>query len=149
MLTQAGFGVDHSIQVIPIQELSLNVPLYSSVSAGFPSPADDYLEDHLDVNTYLVQNPTSTFFVRVRGDSMIRVGIYPDDILVVDRSLPAAYNAIIVAVIDNEFTVKRLHKRGNCLQLIPENPRYSPLVIEEGHEFAVWGIVTHVLHKPV
>ena len=143
-------GAAHTVvKVIPLQKLSLSLPFYSGVSAGFPSPADDYLEEHLDVGNYLVKNPCATFFVRVQGDSMIDASIHPGDILVVDRSLPATHGSIIIAVLNGEFTVKRLHKRGGVVRLMPENSNYPPLTIRDGDEFKVWGIVAHVLHRPV
>lgn len=138
-----------TVKVIPLQKLRLKIPLYPAVSAGFPSPADDYLEEHLDVGSYLVQNPTATFFVRVQGDSMIGASIHSGDILVVDRSLPAVHNSIVIAVLNGEFTVKRLYKQGNTLRLIPANTDYPPLTIGEGDQFQVWGVVAHVLHRPV
>ncbi len=141
-------GSQQAILVIPLHRLNLCLPLYGGVSAGFPSPADDYLEEHLDVGDYLVKNPTATFFVRVQGDSMVGAGIHPDDILVVDRSLAARHNTIIIAVLNGEFTVKRLYKKGGDIRLVPENPRYASLSIRDGDEFAVWGVVAHVLHKP-
>ena len=143
-------GASHSlVGVIPIQQLSLKIPLYPGVSAGFPSPADDYLEEYLDVGSYLVKNPTATFFVRVQGDSMIDASIHPNDILVVDRSLTAGHGSIVIAVVNGEFTVKRLHRQGGELRLLPANPRYAPLTIGEGDEFQVWGVVAHVLHRPL
>ena len=148
MTRQASCASHTLIPIIPIGKLDLHLPLYAGVSAGFPSPADDYLEEHLDVGAYLVQNPTATFFVRVAGDSMIGAGIHPNDILVVDRSLPASHNSIIVAVVNGEFTVKRLVKRDGHLALRPENKRYAPIVIGAEDEFIVWGVVAHVLHKP-
>jgi DNA polymerase V len=140
-----------TVKVIPLKKLKigLKLPLYPGVSAGFPSPADDYLEEYLDVGSYLVQNPTATFFVRVQGDSMIDASIHPGDILVVDRSLPAAHNSIVIAVLNGEFTVKRLYKQGSALALQPANADYPPFVIGEGDEFQVWGVVAHVLHRPV
>lgn len=137
-----------TVRVIPIQKLDLRLPLYAGVSAGFPSPADDYVETHLDVGAYLVKNPTATFFVRVQGESMIGASIHPGDILVVDRSLPAVHNSIIIAVINEEFTVKRLHQSGRTIKLLPANPAYQPITIGEGDEFRVWGVVAHVLHRP-
>ncbi len=147
-LANATDRTERIVHVIPLQKLSLSIPLYSGVSAGFPSPADDYMEEHLDVGSYLVKNPTATFFVRVQGDSMIGASIHPDDILVVDRSLTARHDSIIIAVLNGEFTVKRLYQRGRELRLVAENPRYAPTLISAGDEFAVWGIVVHVLHRP-
>ncbi len=123
-------------------------PLFlESVSAGFPSPADDYLEKRLDLNDYLVQNPTATFFVRVTGDSMLNAGIHGNDILVVDRSLQPKDGNIVIGVIDGELTVKRLVLDGEKIWLYPENEIYQPIRITKEMNFEVWGVVTNVIHK--
>ncbi len=119
----------------------------ASVQAGFPSPAEGYLEGALDLNRYCVSNPPATFFVRVAGDSMIGAGIGSGDLLVVDRSLKAQHNDIVVAVVDGEFTLKRLVVRGAQCWLHPENPDYCPLEITEDMEFEVWGRVTRVIRE--
>jgi DNA polymerase V len=122
-------------------------PLFvSTVKAGFPSPADDFLEEHLDLNKYLVPHPEATFFVRVSGDSMLNAGIFPGDILIVDKSLDPFQNQIVVAVIDGEFTVKRFRKEGSKIFLVPENSKYKPIEIRSGDDFTVWGVVTHNIH---
>jgi DNA polymerase V len=122
-------------------------PLFCTrISAGFPSPADDYIENALDLNEHLIKHPAATFFVRVAGDSMTGAGINSGDILIVDRSVTAVNRSIIVAVLNGEFTVKRLVKRGSALQLFPENPAYDPIEITKGSEFEVWGVVMHVIH---
>ncbi|NGX61343.1 MAG: LexA repressor [Chlamydiae bacterium] len=115
--------------------------------AGFPSPADDFLEKQLDLHELLVKHPAATFFVRVEGDSMIGAGIHSGDILVVDRSLSPRIGKIIVALLNGEFTVKRLKKEGKRLFLSPENPRYPAIEVEEEAEFQVWGVVTYVIHR--
>lgn len=131
-----------------ISHKGFSLPLFSSkVQAGFPSPADDYQEGHLDLNNYLIQHPASTFFVRVAGDSMINAGIYPNDLLIVDRSLQALSGKIVIATIHNEFTVKRLKKTSNKIWLIAENPDYPDIEITEESEFQIWGIVTNVIHS--
>ncbi|MDA2969604.1 MAG: translesion error-prone DNA polymerase V autoproteolytic subunit [Actinomycetota bacterium] len=124
------------------------LPLYSDkVAAGFPSPADDYLEDKIDLNQYLVKHPASTFLVRASGESMINAGIFPNDILVVDRSLKAENGNVVIAVVDNELTVKRYRKVGNKIELVPENKRYQKIVIEKESEAYIWGVVTNVIHQ--
>jgi len=124
-------------------------PLVSaSVSAGFPSPADDYVEGQLDLNRHLVQHPAATFFVRVTGDSMINAGIHGGDLLIVDRSLEPKDKNVVIAVINGELTVKRIRIRRKKLLLEAENEKYSPLPVDEKTEFEVWGVVTHVIHKP-
>ena len=124
------------------------VPMYSNkVAAGFPSPADDYLEDKIDLNQYLVKHPAATFLVRASGESMINAGIFPNDILVVDRSLKAEEGKVVIAVVDNELTVKRYRKRGKNIVLEPENEAYDPIIISEESEAFVWGVVTNVIHN--
>lgn len=122
--------------------------LFSSVQAGFPSPAEDHMDKKLNLNEYLVKQPAATFFVKVEGLSMSGAGIFPDDLLVVDRSLRPQHNDIIIAVIDNEFTVKRFEKTERGARLIAENPDYLPTEIDRHTNFRVWGVVTFVLHKP-
>ena len=128
--------------------VELKLPLFlESVSAGFPSPADDYLEGKLDLNEHLVRNPAATFFVRVTGDSMIEAGIYSGDILVVDRSLEPKDGSIVIAVINGELTVKRLSKSKNKIYLLPENTNYQPIEITSEMQFEVWGVVSTVIHS--
>jgi DNA polymerase V len=123
-------------------------PLYlARIPAGFPSPADDYVESALDLNAYLVRHPAATFMVRVSGDSMIGAGISDGDILVVDRSEEAVHGRIVVAVVDGEMTVKRLHIRKGRHVLRPENPNYSALNIQEGQDVQIWGVVTGVIRR--
>ncbi len=119
---------------------------FSRVQAGFPSPADDYVEGRLDLNAHLVRHPAATFFVRVAGDSMINAGIRPDDILVVDRSLDAADRRVVIAVIDGELTVKRLRMQNGRISLMAENPDYPDIEIQPSMAFEIWGVVTHVIH---
>lgn len=123
-------------------------PLFlASVSAGFPSPAEDYIEGRLDLNRHLIKHPAATFFVRVAGDSMIGAGIHPGDILVVDRALEPQDSNVVIAVIDGELTVKRISQRHGKLFLVPDNQAYEPLEILEEMEFEVWGVVTCVIHS--
>ena len=113
----------------------------TKVSAGFPSPAADYVDSRLDINEYLVRNPVSTFFFPVEGDSMEGAEIFDGDILVVDRSIKARHGHIVIAFIDGERLVKRLYDRAGKLALVAENPKYPPLVVREGNELSVWGVV--------
>lgn len=132
----------------PEQVVHYELPLFlEPVSAGFPSPADDYLESKLDLNDLIVRNPASTFFVRVTGDSMKDAGIYSGDILVVDKALEPKDGSVIIAVIDGELTVKRLSKIQNKLFLLPENTNYKPIEITEQMSFEVWGVVKTVIHS--
>ncbi len=127
---------------------SLELPLFlSKIRAGFPSPADDFLDKKLDLNDFLIKHPASTFFVKVKGDSMIKAGINSGDILVVDRSLEPKDKKIVVAVVNGEFTVKRVQKKASKLFLISENDDYAPIEIKEGTDFEVWGVVLHVIHS--
>lgn len=125
------------------------LPLYgSSVRAGFPSPADDYIEMYLDLNTHLIKHPAATFFVRASGDSMINAGISSGDILVVDRSLEAVHGKIVIAAVNGELTVKRLSRMEGKVRLLPENSNYPPIEINGDEELVIWGVVTHVIHTP-
>lgn len=131
------------------EPLSLqSIPLFQDpVSAGFPSSADDYMESQLDLNELMIKHPTSTFFVRVQGDSMKEAGIHSGDILVVDRSLEASNGKIIVAIVNGEFTVKRLVIKNQRAQLVPGNPAYPTINIHSDLDFQVWGVVTYVIHQ--
>lgn len=120
------------------------------VSAGqsrFPSPAQDYEMEELDLNKYLITNPPATFIFTVSGDSMSGIGIYDGTKLVVDRSVTAKSSHIVVAVVDGELMVKRLYRRGSVVKLLSENPAYPPIVFSEGQELTVWGVVTYVISK--
>jgi DNA polymerase V len=117
------------------------------VSAGFPSPALDFMQDRIDLNKALSENPLATFFVKVDGNSMIDAGINDKDVLVVDRSLSAADNCIAVCFIDGEFTVKRIKLEKDALWLMPENSNYKPIRVDENNQFQIWGIVTYVIKK--
>ncbi|MEG3581804.1 MAG: translesion error-prone DNA polymerase V autoproteolytic subunit [Chloroflexota bacterium] len=131
-----------------VESCEFHLPIYScTVQAGFPSPADDYMEGKLDLNEHLVKHPAATFFVRAAGYSMIKAGIHPGDILVVDRSLEAKHGKIVIAVVDGQLTVKRLHKSVQDTYLMPENEEFEPIRFEEDSEVVIWGVVTNVLHE--
>jgi DNA polymerase V len=122
-------------------------PLFScGVTAGFPSPAEDYIDQRLDLNELLIENPAATFFVRVAGDSMIGAGINHDDILIVDRSLEPVSGKIVIAVINGELTVKKLRIDDQGCRLVAENPDYGPLEISPETGCEIWGVVTSVIH---
>lgn len=126
---------------------SLKLPLFiSKVSAGFPSPAQDYVEQTLDLNELCIKRPAATFFVRVEGESMIEAGIFNNDILVVDRSVKPAHGDIVVAQIDGEFTVKELCLRPT-LKLIPRNSAYEPIYLASDNELQIFGVVTNVIRQ--
>ena len=119
----------------------------AGISAGFPSPAEDYLQETIDLNKEIVKNPTSTFYAKVKGLSMIDAGIFPNDILVIDRSLSAKDNDIIVSYIDGEFVLKRIKIDKTGIYLMPENEKYKPILITEANDFLVWGVVTYIFKK--
>ncbi len=124
------------------------LPLYeSSVSAGFPSPASDYVEKKLDLNQYLIENPPATFFVRVSGMSMLNAGIHDGDLLVVDRALEAKNQDVVIAVVDGDITVKRLIIQGKKRTLKAENPDFQDIIIDDQADFTLWGVVTNVIHN--
>jgi len=126
---------------------SVKLPLYlSRIKAGFPSPADNYIEKELDLNEYLIKHPAATFFVRVEGNSMIDAGIHSGDILIVDKSLEAKNNKIVIAVVNGELTVKRIKKADKKVYLVPENDSYPPIEIKDDMDFVIWGVVTNVIH---
>lgn len=118
-----------------------------SVNAGFPSPAADYAQGKIDLHAHLLLNENASYLFRVRGNSMTGIGIYDSDTLVVDRSITPAHNHIVLAVIDDEFTVKRLFRRGPVVQLLAENPAFQPIVLKDGQELSIWGVVTFNLHR--
>jgi len=118
----------------------------TGVSAGFPSPAADYQEERLDLNRYLIKNPAATFFVRAMGESMIGAGIHNGDLLVVDRSLEPKDRSVVIAVVNGEFTVKRLRLSKRKIILEAENGSYPDQEIDEETDFEVWGVVTNVIH---
>lgn len=125
----------------------LLLPMFShSIRAGFPSPADDYVADTLDLNEFLVHRKEATFFVKAKGDSMIGAGIHDGDTLIVDRSITPADGCIVIAVVDAEFTVKRLKKSKGTVSLLPENRLFHPIEFKEGQELQIFGVVTNVIH---
>lgn len=124
------------------------LPLYqTSVSAGFPSPAEDEVDQELDLNELLIKHPVATFFLKVSGDSMIKAGIHNGDILVVDRSLSPGNGKVVIAAVNGELTVKRLQMRGKRVLLVPENDAYPILEVTEEMDFRIWGVVTNVIHS--
>jgi len=133
---------------IPDASEEVRLPLVDAfISAGFPSPADDYIEGKLDLNKLLIRNPSSTFFARVRGKSMQDAGIHDGDILIIDKSLEPKQNSVLICFIDGEFTVKRVKKVNNEMYLMPENKDFEPIKVEKGSDFRLWGVVTHCVHK--
>ncbi len=124
------------------------IPLLSdSVSAGFPSPADDYTEENIDLNEHLISNPYSTFFLRVKGDSMINSGIKDNDLIIVDKSLAAKPGNIVIAMVDGEFTIKRLSTKNNELYLKAENNNYPDFNFKNYADIQIWGVVIYSIHN--
>ena len=124
------------------------IPLLNdSVSAGFPSPADDYTEENIDLNEHLISNPFSTFFLRVKGDSMINAGIKDNDLIIVDKSLVAKPGNIIIAMIDGEFTIKRLSIKNDELYLKAENHNYPDFSFKNHIDVQIWGVVIYSIHR--
>ena len=124
------------------------IPLLTdSVSEGFPSPADDYTEENIDLNEHLISNPFSTFFLRVKGDSMINAGIKDKDLIIVDKSLVAKPGNIIIAMVDGEFTVKRLSIKNNELYLKAENHNYPDFRFKNHIDVQIWGVVIYSIHS--
>ena len=140
-----------ALQFRPISgQTSFQIPLMNSaVAAGFPSPAEDHLDLPIDLNKFLVKNPAATFYVRVDGDSMDEAGIHQGDILIVDRSESHGTGSVVLAVLNGEFTVKKLIKKGNELYLESSNSAYAPIKIEIETDFKIWGVVTYVIHRPI
>jgi len=134
----------YSLEDTPLKDIKF---FDESVQAGFPSPAEDYMDLDLNLNEYLVKHPSATFCVRAVGDSMQNAGIQSGDVMVVDRSLEAKNKSIVLAVIDGEFTVKRLQIKSKTIYLLPENDTFSPIEITEEMNFQIWGVVTHIIHK--
>ena len=131
---------------LPDFESEIKIPFVKEgVSAGFPSPAGDFMEMNIDLNKELSENILATFYIKVKGNSMIDAGINDKDVLVVDRSLEPQNNKIAICFIDGEFTVKRILVEKDCLYLMPENPNYSPIRVTEENELIIWGIVTYVI----
>lgn len=124
------------------------IHLDGAICAGFPSPADDYLETQINLNAELIRNPDATFVVRVQGDSMSGDGIEDGDVLIVDRSVKPKDGSVAVCYLNNAFTVKRMEKKGKSIRLLSANPAFAPIDIQEGDELTIWGVVTYVIKKP-
>jgi len=128
-------------------DVSLDIPYFEGgVSAGFPSPAEDYINDKLDLNNLLIENPLSTYYIRVVGDSMIGAGIVSGDLLIVDRALEISNNCIVVAYINGDFTVKKIKKTKQKIFLCPENNKYKSIELTKDMDFELFGVVVHAIH---
>lgn len=127
---------------------AFKVPLFGhTVRAGFPSPADDYVADTLDLNEHLMPRKEASFLLRAKGDSMVGVGIHDGDILVIDRSINATNGRVVIATLDGQFSVKTLEKKRGKIRLLPANPDFAPIEIKDEQELQIWGVVTNVIHS--
>lgn len=130
-----------------VQNQFYRLPFYQhTISAGFPSPAEDDIAERLDLNELLIKHPAATFFLRVSGSSMIKAGIHHNDILIVDRSLEPGNGKIVIASLNGELTVKRLRYEGKKIQLVAENDSYPAIDITEDIDLRFWGVVINVIH---
>lgn len=124
----------------------LPIPLIDTgISAGFPSPADDFMESSIDLNRELIKNPSATFYGRVKGNSMKDLGIHNGDLLIIDKSMRPENDKVAVCYVDGEFTLKKIRLEKDCCWLIPANEEYQPIKVTAENEFMVWGIVIHVI----
>jgi len=131
-----------------ITQKGLVMPIYTTQTpTEFPSPADDPQPETFDLIERLMPYPAATFLVRVQGESMTGAGIFPDDILLVDKSVEATHENIVLAVVDGEFTIKRLLRKGDSIELVAENPNYPPIAINDESELNIWGVVKQVIHQ--
>tara|TARA_B100000809_G_C15100904_1_gene516880 strand:+ start:1308 stop:1751 length:444 start_codon:yes stop_codon:yes gene_type:complete len=125
---------------------SLEIPLFENgISAGFPSPADDFLDTSIDLNKELIKNTSTTFFAKVKGSSMIGAGINDGDLLIIDKSITPKSNDIAVCFIDGDFTVKRIDITKDIIWLVAENKAYKPIKVTADNDFTIWGIVTNII----
>lgn len=143
------YRLDHKIikNLIQLDSSYLQLPVFGSKApAGFPSPADDYLEDKLSLDEILIKHPAATYLVRVSGNSMLNEGIHDNDLLIVDRSLKPADGKVVVVAIDGEITVKKLKMINGRMVLVAANPKFKPIEVKEGNEVMIWGVVKTVIH---
>ena len=132
----------------PQEDSSIKISVSDTpVHAGFPSPADDFIENRLDLNRALIKNPSSTFYARVKGYSMVDDGVDEGDLLVIDKSLNPYNNCLAVCFLDGEFTLKRVKKESGCIWLVPANEKFKPIKVEKENEFIIWGVVTYIIKK--
>ena len=131
---------------LPDTTTHVSLPLADGgIQAGFPSPAQDYINEYIDLNRELVPHPASTFYGRVSGDSMIEEGIEPGDLLVIDRSIEPSDGDLAVCCLDGEFTLKRIKLSPGAIWLVPSKETFDPILVTPDNEFEVWGVVTHTI----
>ena len=146
-------AIQHTITSTKLQSLAHStslqeIPFFSCrIAAGFASPADDHLDNPIDLNKLMVPKPAATFMLTVEGDSMIGAGIHDGDLLIIDRSKTATNGSVVIAVVHGELTVKRLQRDAAGIQLVPENPAFQPILISDESELVIWGCVTHAIHN--
>ena len=134
--------------VIPAEAAFIRIPYFpQGIAAGFPSPADDHLQKALDLHEHLIKHPAATFFAHVQGDSMKDANLNDGDLLIIDRAETPRHRSIVVAVVNGEFTVKRLYKRNGEIRLMPENKAFPAIEVTEGMDLEIWGVVSHIIHK--
>ena len=132
----------------PAKAALFRVPYFSQgIPAGFPSPADDHLQKALDLHEHLIKHPAATFLARVDGNSMIDANLHDGDLLLIDRAKTPQHKSIVVAIVNGEFTVKRLYKRNGQIRLVPENRAFPSIEVTEGMEVEIWGVVIWSIHK--
>lgn len=138
----------HDVQPLTHSTSLQEIPFYSCrIAAGFASPADDHLDNHIDLNKLMVPTPSATFMLTVEGDSMMGAGIFDGDMLVIDRSKTAKNGSVVIAVVHGELTVKRLRRDAVGVWLVPENPKFKAIHITDESELVIWGCVTHAIHN--
>lgn len=141
-------GVPEGAMRPAVNSPTLRLPWFSyRVPAGFPSPAEDYAEGKLDLNQYIVEHEAATFYVRVQGHSMVDAGILDGDVIAVDRAIEPRHGDVVLAVIDGELTVKEFWKKKGQVRLLPRNPDFEPIELQDGQELTIWGVVTGVVRK--
>ncbi len=148
MLDPDELAADGLTRLLP-SEINSMLPLVlfsGRIAAGFPSPADDYADERIDLNRHLIRHKEATFFLRVQGDSMLGAGIHDGDLLIVDRAIDATDGKVVIAALDGELTVKRLSIRGETVRLVPENPAYPISEVSREQDLVIWGVVTNVIH---
>ncbi|HEV8513903.1 MAG TPA: translesion error-prone DNA polymerase V autoproteolytic subunit [Cyclobacteriaceae bacterium] len=150
MVQKSRFFDFFSVHDFDDEKLSvMYLPLFGSrVSAGFVSPASDYIEERIDLNRYLIRNPNATFFAKVRGTSLENAGVWDGDLIVVDRSLVPKKDSILMCIVDGEFTLKFMRKDADGKTfLVPANPAFKEIQIQEGMDFEIWGVVLHLIRN--
>ena len=132
------------------KDQGIKIPVFiDKVSAGFPSPASDYIEHKLDLNEYLISNTAATFIVKATGTSMLDAGIHPGDLLIVDKSLSPKHNSIVIASIFGDLTIKKLKKKQGLIFLVPSNSNYPSFEVKEEMDCFIWGVVTYIIHATI